>query len=134
LSITHHEGCFGCGLANLFGLQMELESTGGGEVRGRFFVKQDHQGPPGIAHGGVVGAALDEAMALLLHDQGVAAVTARLEIDLSRPAPVGEFVEVSARIAAREGRRIELEAVAAGEAGDLARARGVFAEIEGFGG
>jgi acyl-coenzyme A thioesterase PaaI-like protein len=134
LNITHHEGCFGCGLANLFGLQMELESDGADGVRGRFFVKQDHQGPPGTAHGGVVGAALDEAMALLLHAEGVAAVTTRLEIDLSRPAPVGEFVEVSARIAGRDGRRIELEAVAGGEGGELARARGVFAQIEGFGG
>jgi acyl-coenzyme A thioesterase PaaI-like protein len=132
LTITHHDGCFGCGLANLFGLQMELERAGDTDVSGRFFVKQDHQGPPGIAHGGVLGAALDEAMALLLHDQGIAAVTVRLEIDLARPAPVGEFVEVSARIAGREGRRIELDAVASGSGGELARAHGIFAEIEGF--
>jgi acyl-coenzyme A thioesterase PaaI-like protein len=132
VGITHHDGCFGCGLANLFGLQMELERVGEGGVRGRFFVKQDHQGPPGIAHGGVVGAALDEAMALLLHDQGIPAVTSRLEIELARPAPVGEFVEVSARIAARDGRRFELVAEASGAAGVLARALGVFTEIEGY--
>src|SRR4051794_7815661 len=64
VAITHHELCFGCGLANLFGLQLELEPSDGG-VAGRFFVKQDHQGPPGFAHGGVIATALDEAMALL---------------------------------------------------------------------
>jgi hypothetical protein len=30
LSLAHHELCFGCGSANLFGLQMELEAEGDG--------------------------------------------------------------------------------------------------------
>src|SRR4051812_11893123 len=77
--IRHHELCFGCGQSNLFGLQIELERRAGGGVEGRFFVKQDHQGPPGFAHGGVIAAALDEAMALLLHGQGTYALTGRLE-------------------------------------------------------
>ena len=80
--LSHHDLCFGCGQANLFGLQLELERTEDG-VAGRFFVKQDHQGPPGHAHGGVIATALDEAMALLLHDEGTHALTARLEVDLS---------------------------------------------------
>ena len=101
--LTHHDLCFGCGPANLFGLQLELERTDEGGVEGRFFVKQDHQGPPGFAHGGVLAAALDEAMALLLFDQGAVAVTARLEVDLRAPAPVGAFVVVSARVARDRG-------------------------------
>ena len=108
--LTHHDLCFGCGPANLFGLQLELERTVDGGVEGRFFVKQDHQGPPGFAHGGVLAAALDEAMALLLFDEGSVAMTARLEVDLRAPAPVGAFVVVSARVARSEGRRIELVA------------------------
>ena len=68
--VFHHDLCFGCGQANLFGLQLELEPGAAGGVEGRFFVKQDHQGPPGFAHGGVLTAALDEAMALVLHGQG----------------------------------------------------------------
>ena len=130
MTVTHHEACFGCGLANLFGLQLDLERQEDGSVAGRFFVKQDHQGPPGIAHGGVVGAALDEAMALALHAEGVLALTARLEIDLERPAPVGAFVNVRAWIEAREGGRLRLLAEAAGEDGKrLARAAGSFAEV-----
>ncbi|MGH2783230.1 MAG: PaaI family thioesterase, partial [Thermoleophilaceae bacterium] len=96
--VRHHDLCFGCGQANLFGLQMEVEPVAGGGVAGRFFVKQDHQGPPGYAHGGLLATALDEAMALLLHEQGTLALTGRLEIDLLAPAPVGAFVDVSARI------------------------------------
>ena len=108
--ITHYDGCFGCGQANLFGLQLETDG-----VRGRFFVKQDHQGPPGYAHGGIVATALDEAMALALHAQGLDARTRRLELDLLAPAPVGAFVEVEASVEERDGRRVRTRAAARAE-------------------
>ena len=124
--IRHHDLCFGCGQANLFGLQLEVSRSGEG-VEGRFFVKQDHQGPPGYAHGGVIATALDEAMALLLFDRGAFALTRRLEVDLKAPAPVGTFVQVSARLESERGRTLELSAEAAGEDGRrLAAAKGTF--------
>ena len=82
--IRHHDGCFGCGQANLFGLQLETDGA-----RGRFFVKQDHQGPPGFAHGGILAAGLQEAMELAAGN-----AVERLEVRLLRPAPVGAFVEL----------------------------------------
>jgi acyl-coenzyme A thioesterase PaaI-like protein len=129
--ITHHELCFGCGLANLFGLQLELEAAGDG-VSGRFFVKQDHQGPPGYAHGGVIATALDEAMALLVHAEGLHAVTRRLEVDLLGPVPVGSFAAVSASVESRGERQLELLAELRGDGAGgrpLARARGTFAVV-----
>ena len=121
--LRHHDLCFGCGQANLFGLQLELERVPEGGVAGRFFVKQDHQGPRGYAHGGVIATALDEAMALLVWDRGGLALTGRLEVDLEAPAPVGTFVSVEARVERDEGRRLELAATATGEHGRLASAR-----------
>jgi acyl-coenzyme A thioesterase PaaI-like protein len=120
LSLSHHELCFGCGSANLFGLQMELEADGNGSVAGRFFLKQDHQGPGGAAHAGVLAAALEEAMALALHSRGVHARARRLEVELLEDAPVGVFLEVEARVnedltsaaRAREGERTVAEAAA----------------------
>lgn len=132
-AITHHELCYGCGQANLFGLQIELNATGDGQVAGRLFLKQDHQGPPGVGHGGIMAAALDEAMALLVADQLGLAVTARLEIDLRRPAPIGTFVHLDARVERTDGRRIELSARArtGGAEGELAaEATGVFVRLE----
>jgi uncharacterized protein (TIGR00369 family) len=127
--LSHHELCFGCGQANLFGLQLELERRPDGGVAGRFFVKQDHQGPPGYAHGGVIATALDEAMSLLVHQRGMA-LTARLEVDLLAPVPVGSYVLVSADVSEVSGRRIEVEALASNEAGTaLAKARGTFVEV-----
>jgi acyl-coenzyme A thioesterase PaaI-like protein len=129
--IVHHDLCFGCGQANLFGLQLELEPAADGGVEGRFFVKQDHQGPPGYAHGGVIAAALDEAMALLLFERGTFALTGRLEIDLVAPAPVGTFVRVSARLEDEGERTLRLAAEAAAEdGGRLAAATGTFVRVE----
>jgi acyl-coenzyme A thioesterase PaaI-like protein len=124
--IFHHELCFGCGQANLFGLQLELEPRPGGEVEGRFFVKQDHQGPPGFAHGGVLAAALDEAMALLLHSERIFAVTGRIEVDFLAPAPVGTFVSVRARVLETAARKVTLEADAEMGEEPVARARATF--------
>jgi acyl-coenzyme A thioesterase PaaI-like protein len=125
--LVHHDLCFGCGQANPFGLQLELERRSDGGVEGRFFVKQDHQGPPGYAHGGVMTAALDEAMALLLWADGGAARTASLAVELLAPVPIGTFVTVEAAVAEAHGREVHLEAVAAGDGGELlARATGRF--------
>ena len=126
--LVHHELCFGCGQANLFGLQLELERRPGGGVAGRFFVKQDHQGPPGYAHGGVLSTALDEAMSLLLHGQGTFALTGQLEVHFRAPAPVGSFVRVEADVDEVEGSRMRLVATADGEGGRLAEGRATFLE------
>jgi acyl-coenzyme A thioesterase PaaI-like protein len=129
--LSHHDLCFGCGQANPFGLQLELERRPEGGVAGRFFVKQDHQGPPGYAHGGVIATALDEAMSLLVHQRGRLALTGRLEVDLLAPAPVGSFVLVSADVERVEGRRVYASAAAQDEAGTaLGKARGTFVEVD----
>jgi acyl-coenzyme A thioesterase PaaI-like protein len=128
--LLHHELCFGCGQANLFGLQLEMEPSPDSGVDGRFFVKQDHQGPPSYAHGGVMAAALDEAMALVLLAEGTSAVTARLEVDLLAPAPVGTFVRVEAELEESDARTLRLRARARSEdGGELAVARGVFVRV-----
>jgi acyl-coenzyme A thioesterase PaaI-like protein len=130
-SLAHHDLCFGCGQANLFGLQLEVERVNGG-VEGRFFVKQDHQGPPGYAHGGVIAAALDEAMALLVWGEAESALTRRLEVDLLAPVPVGTFVHLAAELEESEGRTLRLRASASSAEGtELAVARGLFVRREG---
>jgi acyl-coenzyme A thioesterase PaaI-like protein len=128
--IFHHDLCFGCGQANVFGLQLELEAQPGGGVEGRFFVKQDHQGPPGFAHGGVIAAALDEAMALLLHGEQTTALTGRLAVDLIAPAPVGTFMTVRAEQVDSADRKLTLRAEAVVEGEVVARGAGVFIRSE----
>jgi hypothetical protein len=87
--LSHHDLCFGCGQANLFGLQLE---------GGRFFVKQDHQGPDGSAHPGIIATALVESMLL------AGGEVADVRLELSGPAPVGEFVDIEATAAGATAR------------------------------
>ena len=129
MTITHHELCFGCGLANLFGLQLEAERGADGTLSGRCFVKQDHQGPPGYAHGGIITTALDEAMALLVHAGGIRALTGRLEVGLLAPASIGSFVQVRAEFEERLSDQLVVRAQLSADGDDrpIATARGVFA-------
>ncbi|MHB1243908.1 MAG: PaaI family thioesterase [Gaiellaceae bacterium] len=88
-----------------------------------------HQGGPGIAHGGIVGAALDEACGLLATWHRFPAVTARLATRDRKPAPINRPLRVSARVDADRGRRIEIS----GELRDgdelLAEADGTFLHV-----
>ncbi len=124
MPVVHHELCFGCGRANVFGLLLEVEQTGPGAVAGRCFVKQDHQGADrGVAHEGVLAAALSEAMALACGPDFRATT---LEISLTGSASVGSFVEVEARVEHREGAAAQASATATSDQRIVAQARGRF--------
>jgi acyl-coenzyme A thioesterase PaaI-like protein len=75
-------------------------------VRGTFTVTKHHQGAPGLAHGGVISAAMDEGMGYLLWLVQKPAVTAHLEVDYRRPLPVGSRLELDGRVDRMEGRKI----------------------------
>lgn len=83
-----------------------------------------HQGGPGIAHGGVVGAALDEACGLLATWHRFPTVTARFSVRFRKPAPIHRGLSVAAEVTASRGRRIEI-------AGRLLEGDDVLAEADG---
>ena len=104
---SHYDRCFGCGRDHPTGLHLEMWGLDDElRVRGSFTVTEHHQGAPGLAHGGVISAAVDEAMGYLLWLVGGPAVTARLEVDFRRPVPVGSRLEMDARIDRQEDRKI----------------------------
>jgi acyl-coenzyme A thioesterase PaaI-like protein len=88
-----------------------------------------HQGGPGIAHGGVVGAALDEACGLLATWHRFPTVTARIAIRFRRPAPINRALRISSRVTAERGRRIEISAALRDGEELLAEADGVFLHV-----
>ena len=53
--------CFVCGLANPFGLKLRFFQASPGEVFANVIIQEAYQGYPGIVHGGIVAAILDEA-------------------------------------------------------------------------
>jgi acyl-coenzyme A thioesterase PaaI-like protein len=88
-----------------------------------------HQGGPGIAHGGIVGAALDEACGLLATWHRFPTVTARIAIRYRRPAPINRALRISSRVTAERGRRIEISAALRDGEELLAEADGVFLHV-----
>lgn len=108
--------CFGCGNANPEGLQIDFHLDGKRAV-GRFTPRQAHQGYPGVAHGGVAAAALDEAMGWAMYAAGAWAMTARIEVKFRKPLPLGQTVTVSAQVTRNRGRWLEVK-------GELRSARG----------
>ena len=121
--------CYGCGDRNPEGLQIMFE-VDGTRVSGRFQARETHRGWPGLAHGGVAAAALDEAMGWATWAAGALSMTARMEVKYRRPLPLGEELVVSAEVTRDRGRRLEAEAVIRTLAGEtLVQASGLFLRV-----
>lgn len=102
---SHYPLCFGCGEDHPTGLRLRMSGEKE-RVEGSFVVTEHHQGAPGLAHGGVLSAAVDEAMGFLLYLLAAPAVTGHLEVDFRRPVPVGSRLELKGQVDRVEGRKI----------------------------
>jgi uncharacterized protein (TIGR00369 family) len=118
--------CFGCGDRNAEGLQIQFEIDGW-KVSGRFTPRKSHQGFPGVAHGGIAAAAMDEAMGWAMYAAGAWAMTARMQVKYRRPLTLGEEVIVSAETVRDRGKRLEAVARITTLGGEvIAEAEGLF--------
>lgn len=52
--------CFICGRQNPVGLKLEFYTVGPGTVKAEMFIPAEYEGYPGIVHGGIIAAVLDE--------------------------------------------------------------------------
>lgn len=76
------------------------------DLTGQFTVTDQHQGAPGLAHGGILALAFDEALGKLMWLLRAPAVTARLETDFMRPVPMGSTLFIKAQILGQDGRKV----------------------------
>ncbi len=122
--------CFVCGLENPIGLKMAFYEDALGRVIARFTPDTEHEGYPGVVHGGIVTALLDEALSRAAIAKGRWVVTARLNIRFRRPTPTAMPLTVIGEIVECKKRTVEARASIVLANGQIsAQATGTFVEI-----
>ena len=119
--------CFGCGPGHPTGLRVRCFKTDEG-VLVPILIPRRYEGPPGVAHGGIVATYLDETLAgAVVRATGRVAVTGELTVRYLRPVPVETPVVGHGRVTDDHGRYLEvegrLERLDTGEVLATARAR-----------
>ena len=103
--------CFICGLENKKGLKADFFETEDGALNAVFTPSWEYQSYPGILHGGISAAVLDELIgrAINVTDPEMFAVTTSLKMKYRRPVPYGVKLTAVARVGKDSGSRYEGE-------------------------
>ena len=95
----HHDpACFGCG-DNPIGFHLPQPTEEGlDRYETTFAFDERHQGGPGLAHGGMVSALLDEACGLVATWYRFPTVTGRIFLRYRRPVPINRALRALALV------------------------------------
>ena len=126
----HHDpDCWGCGAAPA-GIRLPCPAEEGLTAYEAWFAFDErHQGGPGLVHGGLVAAALDEACGLLAAWYRFPTVTARIFVRYRRPVPINTELLVQAELTSERGRRLRVAAQIGDGDEVLAEARAAFLHV-----
>jgi uncharacterized protein (TIGR00369 family) len=103
--LPYYRQCFVCGETRLGRLGVRFKVVNG-TVRATFTPTEKHVGFPGIVHGGIITALLDEAMVWAIYAAtGQFALSAEITVRFLKPLPVGQTVEIVGYLV-RKQRRI----------------------------
>ncbi|MFM7542139.1 MAG: PaaI family thioesterase [Actinomycetales bacterium] len=103
---SHNQDCFGCGASHPTGLHLTAYPGADMTITAKFTVTEHHQGAPGLAHGGLLSCAFDEALGKLMWLVREPAVTGKLETLFLTPVQVGKTLFIKAEIVGQDGRKI----------------------------
>ncbi len=99
---------FVSGSKNEYGMKLspKLEKS---KITSNYTFEPRFQGGPGLVHGGILSAALDDLMgyACVIHDRSC--VTAKLEINYITPVPVEVEFQLEAWVTKVDGKKLYLE-------------------------
>ena len=127
---TDYQLCFACGQRNPYGLHMLFRQEDD-TIVSDFTPLVEHQGFPGIIHGGIVAAVLDETLnrTSMLGNPPAWTMTGRLEVRYRRNVPYGPLLRVRAHLSSQRGRHLTSTGaltLASDEHMILAEAQGTF--------
>ena len=124
--------CFACGLENPSGLHLRFCDNGRDRVFTRFTIDPAHAGYPGMAHGGIVTAILDEVggRTMMINHPNRFFVTAHMDVHFRQPVPISVLLDASGWFLKSSGRRTRAHAeIITSEAGTLAEANILFTDM-----
>ena len=130
---TDYQRCFVCGQRNPFGLHLVFRQDSH-TIVAEFQPREEHQGFPGVIHGGIVAAVLDEALGRtsVLAENPEWTMTGRLEVRYRRYVPYGPLLRVRASLGTQKRRMIQASGavtLADDESVILAEAQGTFLSL-----
>jgi acyl-coenzyme A thioesterase PaaI-like protein len=103
--------CFICGLENPVGLHLHVYETRPGMVETIYTAPEHFQGYPGVLHGGIVSAMIDEISGRSQMGSDPAAprfmFTARLQIKYRQNVPIGEPLRIVGKAERSRGKFAE---------------------------
>jgi len=100
----HHDYCYVCGPNNPAAADITLRCNTN-QVIGEVKLDHRHQGVPGLAHGGVIAAIVDEIAGSLLIAHSLRFVTARLDVEYIAPVPIDQPLSLTAWLDQAHGRK-----------------------------
>jgi acyl-coenzyme A thioesterase PaaI-like protein len=103
--------CFICGLKNPVGLHLHIYEIEPGVVEATYTAPEHFQGYPGVLHGGIVGAILDEMSGRSQMGSDILAprfmFTARLEVKYRKNVPIGKPLKIIGKAGKSKGKTAE---------------------------
>lgn len=98
--------CFVCGVENKYGLNIHFYETSPVEVVADVTVPEQFQGYPGIVHGGIIAAMLDEVASRTFFrgDPPRLVVTGKLNVRYRKPVPVNVPLKLIGRVLQDKGK------------------------------
>ncbi len=100
--------CFVCGRQNPVGLRAFFYEDGNGRVFADYTIPEPYNGYPGVAHGGVVTALLDEAMGRTTLREHIWLMTGKITVKFHRQTPTKTPLTIAAWITRRRGKICEV--------------------------
>ena len=114
--------CFVCGVENPLGLHLRFYASEPGEVVANYTLPENYQGYPGVAHGGIVAAMLDEIAGRCLMGDLEAPrfmFTARLNVTYRKNVPVGQPLRLVGKVVESRGRSATATSTIYDQAGNV---------------
>jgi acyl-coenzyme A thioesterase PaaI-like protein len=105
---TDYQRCYACGQKNPFGLQMTFRMEGE-TIVSDFQPREEHQGFPGVIHGGIIATLFDEALnrCSMLAQVPAWSMTGRLEVRYRQYVPYGPLLRLRVGLTNERKRMIQ---------------------------